>query len=110
MKLSRSWFLSLLVGSTLSAATHADPVLDWNEALLQAARATGINPPAFSRAAAITHLAIFDAVNGIHPTHRPYHVSPAAPEGASVEAAVASAAFTAASALFPGEGVQETNF
>lgn len=83
----------------------ADPVIEWNRAALNAIRFTRINPPAASRALAITHAAVFDAVNGIQRTHRPYFVTALAPAGASPEAAVAAAAHAALTALFPA-----TNF
>jgi hypothetical protein len=96
--------------SVATSYSHEDVVTAWNSALLSAARATKMNPPAFSRAAAIVHVAIYDALNGIAKTHRPYYLAEAAPSGASVEAAVSAAAFAAASALFDNAGVRQTNF
>jgi hypothetical protein len=55
---------------------------------------------------AMVHIAIFDAVNGIERTHLPYHVADAAPEGASVDAAAATAAHSVLVSLFPAQ--QET--
>lgn len=91
-------------------AAGADAVIEWNEAALRAIRDTRENPPRASRALAITHLAIHDAVNGVLRTHRPYHVAPAAPAGASIEAAVAASAHTALHALFTSPDVRQTNF
>lgn len=59
---------------------------------------------------AISHLAIYDAANGIQRTHRPYHVNDLAPEGASLEAAIAAAGYTTLNALFTNPDVQQTNF
>ena len=44
-------------------------VTDWNETALQAIRSLGTPPPAASRALAITHAAIYDAVNSASPTY-----------------------------------------
>ena len=46
---------------------------------------------------------VFDAVNGIERRYTPYHVDPAAPPGASRDAAAASAAYTALVALIPSQ-------
>ena len=46
---------------------------------------------------------VFDAVNGIERRYTPYHVNPAAPSGASRDAAAASAAYTALVALIPSQ-------
>lgn len=92
------------------SALRAEVVLDWNEALLNAARAARLNPPVFSRAAAIVHLAIADAANGVVRWHHPYHVSGMAPTGASWEAAVIAAGYTAATGVISHVATQETNF
>lgn len=100
--------LSCLLGilsATALPVLAADPVIEWNRAALDAIRFTRANPPAASRALAITHAAVFDAVNGIQRAHRPYFVTALAPAGASPEAAVAAAANATLSALFPA-----TNF
>jgi hypothetical protein len=106
--------MTRLILSTLLAlatlTTRADPVLDWNEALLRAARASSVNPPVFTRNSAILHLAIFDAVNGIQRTHRPYHVTDLAPAGASVEAAISAAAHRSLMTLVTNVNIQQTNF
>lgn len=104
---------SVLAAGILAAASinlHADPVLDWNDALLSAARAARLNPPAFSRAAAIVHVAIADAANGVTRWHQPYLVSDLAPAGTSWDAAVSSAAYTSAMALITHADTQRTNF
>lgn len=92
------------------SAALADVVTDWNTAALNAIRATRANPPVGSRALAITHLAIHDAVQGVESSYRPYRVADKAPTGASVEAVVAAAAYTALTSLFPNPEVRATNF
>lgn len=79
----------------------ANVVLDWNEVALAAIRAERSPPPAASRALAITHVAIYDAVNAIDRTFTPYRVALAAPPLTSPEAAVATAAHHTLRALFP---------
>ena len=58
--------------------------------------------PVQGRLAAIVHVSIFDALNGIDRRFTPIHVKAEAPRGASRRAAVVSAAYTALVALFPG--------
>ncbi|HZL88513.1 MAG TPA: phosphatase PAP2 family protein [Pirellulaceae bacterium] len=79
----------------------ADMVLDWNAVALDAIRTTSMNPPRASRALAIVHTAIYDAVNAIDRTHEVFSVKALALPGASREAATAAAAHRALSALFP---------
>jgi hypothetical protein len=81
----------------------ADLVLEWNEVLLDAIRATNMNPPRASRAMAIAHTAIYDAVNAIERTHEVYAVNVLASPLASTEAAVAAAAHAALTRLFPSQ-------
>ncbi len=61
----------------------------------------GAAPPQTTRAAAMLHAAIYDAVNGIEGGYEPYAVDLEAPEGASAEAAVVGAGYTILSELFP---------
>jgi hypothetical protein len=96
------------VGATLWAtvvlvvpAAVADVVTDWNEVALNAIRATGTNPLRASRALAMLHIAIYDAVNAIDRTHEPYlSLLPVSPD-ASKRAAVAAAAHTMLTNLSP---------
>jgi hypothetical protein len=87
----------------------ADPVLFWNSAALHAAVVDhGIGAPGLqfgptrtSRAFAIVQGAVYDAVNSIVPTTAPYLVQVAAPKDASINAAVAEAAYTTLLSLYP---------
>ena len=54
---------------------HADEVTDWNEILVSALTATNTSPQNAGRIAAITHAAVFDAVNGIDRRYTPYFVT-----------------------------------
>jgi hypothetical protein len=87
----------------LAAPARADVVIDWDNVLLDAVRTDRTNPPRATRAMAAVHVAIFDAVNGILGGYTPYHVTDAAPGGASPEAAAAAAAHKVLVALFPAQ-------
>lgn len=94
----------ILAAFLLAAAiASADVVTDWNEHALDAIRADRTAPPRSSRALAMVHLAIYDAVNGILNTHEYYLVAPGAEDNASVEAAAAAAAHAVLSGLFPAQ-------
>ena len=92
-----SFFFTLLSGSS----AYADVVTDWNSAALDAIRLGKASPPVASRALAMLHVAIYDAVNGISRTHETYRVASAVPRSASEDAAAAAAAHTVLVALFP---------
>lgn len=79
----------------------ADMVLEWNEHALDAFRALSTSPPVASRALAMMHVAIFDAVNSVDKTHKPYAVQLPAPSSISRTAAVAAAAHQVLVSLFP---------
>src|SRR5262245_45164796 len=82
----------LAVGLQFSGhAVRADVVTDWNVIALSAT-AVPPNSVVQSRALAIVHAAIYDAVRAVERNGSAYAVNIDAPEGASVEAAVAAAA------------------
>jgi hypothetical protein len=78
----------------------ADVIGDWNAILLSTI--AGQNPFAQSRLAAITQLAVFEAVNATSGAYRPYLGTIEAPAGASPQAAAAAAAHGVLSTYFPG--------
>jgi hypothetical protein len=78
-------------------------VLQWNEITLQAFRAAATPPPIASRALAIVHTAVYDAVNAIDRTHEVYAVDVLAAPSSSREAAVAAAAHGVLLNLFPAQ-------
>jgi membrane-associated phospholipid phosphatase len=82
--------------------TNADVVTAWNTAALNAIRVSRTPPPVAARGLAILHGAIYDAVNGIVRTHRPYLVTSTVRVNASRDAAASAAAHTVLIALFPG--------
>ncbi len=79
----------------------ADVVTDWNNLTLDTIRAARLSPPHATRALAMVHLAIYNAVNGIAFAYEPYGRWHPAPPGVSVDAAAAEAAYTVLSALLP---------
>jgi hypothetical protein len=88
-----------------SSAQPVNPVIRWNRTLLVIVRTPGAQPATVhpTRSFAILHAAIYDAVNAIDGTHRPYLVRlSGVPQGASQEAAAAAAAHEVLVGLYPG--------
>jgi PAP2 superfamily len=87
-----------------SSSQPVSPVLQWNRTLLVIVRTPGAQPATVhpTRSFAIMHAAIYDAVNAIDRTHRPYLVRlSGVPRSASQEAAAAAAAHQVLVALYP---------
>ena len=93
----------VLVGAVPPAS--ADVVTEWNAVAVSAIRDLRVAPPAASRALAILHAAIYDAVNGIARTHAAYVVTGTVPASASIEAAGSTAAHRVLSTIFPAQAV-----
>jgi len=106
----------LFAGTTVAALTAANlapaiaqatqpvsQVVQWNRALLVIVRTPGAQPATIhaTRSFAIMHSAIYDAVNAIDGTHKPYLVRPGASHFASQEAAAAAAAHEVLVKLYP---------
>ena len=101
LKTNQLWkpYCAALALTLLPAAGRADVVLDWN-AIMQN---TVSSQPPFPQArfAAITQLAVFEAVNAITKEYKPYLGTVTAPDNASVEAAAAQAAHDVLKNYFP---------
>ena len=98
-----TWSLAraaIVLALAASSSARADIVTDWNATAL--GLTTLSPPPAELRALAITHAAMFDAINAITRSHAPYLVQPTAPADSSADAAAASAAHGVLRWLFPG--------
>jgi hypothetical protein len=93
--------LVVSVAVSFASVAESDVVTDWNTAALNAIRASSTTPPQASRALAILHTSIYDAVNGILRTHEPYFVKEKGPMNASEEAAASAAAHKVLTTLFP---------
>src|ERR1700760_743647 len=82
--------IALLVGSSTMYAA-VDPVSNWNTVAVQATLTAGENAVVQSRALAIVHVAIHDALNSIDSRYERYAFKADVQPGASVDAAVAAA-------------------
>lgn len=91
-------FVPLALFATVSCA---DVITDWNNVALQVVRTDKTNPPAASRALAMLHAAMFDAVNSTDLTYSAYHSYQTAVPGSSAEAAAAAAARDVLVQLYP---------
>jgi hypothetical protein len=96
--------IGIVVAFGALVEARADAVTDWNE-IMEITVATA-DPYLRLRTAAITQLAVFEAVNSILDEYQPYLGSIGAPAGASPEAAAISAAHRALSALHPERAAQ----
>src|SRR5579863_10240627 len=88
-------------GTLLSAVavSSTDPVLEWNSIMVNT---TATQNPFFqARFAAITQLAVFEAVNAIDKDFEPYLGTITAPSGASPDAAAVAAAHAVLENYFP---------
>lgn len=99
------WMLSVLL---VSAAAHADAVLDWNKIAVDIAVANQQNPFAQGRYAAIVQLAVFEAVNSIKGDYKPYLGTITASPHASAQAAAIEAAYKVLSTYFTDPVSQAT--
>src|SRR5215472_17096506 len=96
------------VPAVAQATEPVSQVVQWNRILLVIVRTAGAQPATVhpTRSFAIIHAAIYDAVNAIDGTHRPYLVRLSASHFASQEAAAAAAAHEVLVKLYPS--FQET--
>jgi hypothetical protein len=93
------------LGGRLGTVRAEEPnvVIEWNQTMVSAVATSKVAGAPATRLGAIVQAAVFDAVNGIERRYTSIHVAPAAPRGASKEAAVANAAYTALVSLFPAQ-------
>jgi hypothetical protein len=94
--------VAILVAAPVPATAQAasDTVIEWNA--MMTSTVGGQNPFAQARFAAITQLAVFEAVNSITGEYEPYVEPIDAPAGSSAEAAAAKAAHDVLVNYFPG--------
>jgi hypothetical protein len=84
-----------------AGSAKADVITDWNDRAVAYVLARGLGPPPAERIIAMTHVAMFDAVNSIERKYQPYLTYlPAAPS-VSKEAAAAAAAGTVLAGVNP---------
>jgi hypothetical protein len=84
---------------SIAALSANDPVLEWNAIMVSTS--AGQNPFFQARFAAITQLAVFEAVNAIDKDFEPYLGNVIAPPTASAEAAAVAAAHAVLKNYFP---------
>jgi membrane-associated phospholipid phosphatase len=89
------------LGDAGSSMAQDNPVLEWNQIFIETLIATNTANSSSPRLGAIVQAAVFDAYNGIDQRYTPLFVEGRPPEGASREAAVVAAAYTALAGLFP---------
>lgn len=94
----------LLATLSLAGSAHADVVTDWNQTAIATLNAAGVRFPPQTRALAMMHAAMFDAVNATNHRYTAYAVDIYAPH-ASPEAAAAAAAHGVLLSLIPSQQV-----
>jgi membrane-associated phospholipid phosphatase len=90
-----------LLAITVSSRAPADEVTRWNQIATDASTVADTNPLKESCVFSILHVAIHDAVNAVESRYDPYLPRTSPAPGASVEAAIASAAHDTLVALLP---------
>jgi hypothetical protein len=90
-------------GVLVPSVLRGDEVVDWNVVLQRALFVSNTPGPAAARVAAIVHVAIFDAINGIERRYDPIHLTGSAPRGASRRAAAVQAAYATLVKLYPSQ-------
>lgn len=98
----------IIPGLTVASIKAANPpaedvVLQWNRVLTETLAIPGQQPPTIvaARSYALMHAAIFDAVNSIDGSYKPYLTDVPGSKNASVETAAARAAHDVLTALYP---------
>jgi hypothetical protein len=91
------------LNDAFDSTAPTNPVLEWNQIFIDTLVTTSTANIASPRLGAIVQAAVFDAVNGIDQRYSPLFVSRGAPDGASREAAVVAAAYSAMVSLFPSQ-------
>jgi hypothetical protein len=95
--------ICLLLILALPTLARADVVHDWNDVALAAIQRNSTPPPMAARALAMMHVAIYDAINSIEPTHQSFRVYVPDSATTSHEAAAAQTAFRVLLQLYPTE-------
>lgn len=93
----RGNYIVLAAAATIGlsgSSACADVITDWNERAVAFTVARNMGPPPAERALAMTHAAMFDAVNSIERKYKPYLIHLPADQNVSREAAAAAAAGT----------------
>ena len=94
---------SAVVRSQAPVPGAEDVVLQWNRVLIETLQTPGQQPSTIvaGRSLAMVHAAIFDAVNSIDGSYKPYLTDVPGSKNASIEAAAAKAARDVLASLYP---------
>jgi len=103
VRCGRSALLACALWPLVATVAHADVVTDWNVTAIRAASTIGISTGVQSRLMALTHAAMFDAINSIERKYTPYAIEVIPPTDASAEAAAVTAAHGVLMQLVPDE-------
>jgi hypothetical protein len=102
--LKKTLMLTLVATVACAPTLRAGAVTEWS--LIAQDSVVGVGKKFPGEAAVymgIVHAAIYDAAVAVSGGYQPYHVSPVVPPGASLDAAVATAAHRVLVGLFPGQ-------
>lgn len=99
--MKKLWLIMLIALGGLCQTARADVVTEWNGVALNSIQNAMLTSGKAARALAMTHGAMFDAINSIDGKYRPFHVAVDAPDPVSPVAAGASAAHGVLVGLFP---------
>jgi hypothetical protein len=100
----KSFVIAAVLACALSAApAKADVIMDWNAKADAIGAEKQLVNSANSRAQAMLHVAMFEAVNAIDKRYTPYKLNLTADRGTSREAAAATAAHDVLVALYPDQ-------
>jgi hypothetical protein len=101
MKANLCSVLAAMASIGLAQPAAADVISDWNEKAIAYVLGHKLGPPPAERIIAMTHVAMFDAVNSIEGLYQPYLVQLPAAATVSKEAAAAAAAGTVLAGVNP---------
>jgi hypothetical protein len=107
MKLISTMRITILLATAFTAvftgAAYADVIMDWNAKADAIAAEKQILPAPHSRALAMLHIAMFEAVNAVEHRYAPYKLTLSADRSTSKEAAAAAAAYDVLLAIYPDQ-------
>src|SRR4030095_1580176 len=99
----KSFILASVLTVALPIPAKADVIMDWNAKADAIGSEKQLANSANSRAQAMLHVAVFEAVNAIDKRYAPYKLNLTADRGTSREPAAASAAHDVLVALYPDQ-------
>ena len=102
--MKRAIVVAIAICAAIATGTaRADVVTDWNQTAIEVMKVAKFGGNPWSRALAMMHVAMSDAVNAVQNKYTRYLTTVPAAPGASAEAAAAAAARQTLPQLFPGQ-------